>query len=314
MQTILANTELSFKGIERLEQAGYKVINQHFVGKDLIHFINKESISKIYISESDLTDDLLNGCKDLKIIGCSGEIENRSILQKTYSHIQFLDLSKVFSQAIAELVFGHLLGMTRFLYDSNRQMPLEGEVNFDGMHQVYSQGSVIKGKTLGIIGLDHGAIATIKMAIALGLNVLVFDKDVVKKTISLELPNDQTFDIEIDTKSLEEVCMKSDFISTHISNKIGGFIGKEEFELMKMGVCLINTSGEGVIDEVELIQAIDSGIVKHAALDCFDNQPKPDMRILMNPNISLSPSIAKLTKETSIKIGEAFANKLVNLG
>lgn len=313
MNTVLANTELSFKGIELLEQAGYKVINQNYEGQELINFINSESISGVYLSKSDVSEDLIQACPKLKVIGCNNEIESFLHLKKKYSHIQFIDSSSAHSQAIAELVFAHLLGMVRFLYDSNRQMPLEGEINFDGMHQAYSQGFEIKGKTLGIIGLNHGAVSTIKVALAFGMNVIVFDKDVVKKTIALDLPNNQKFDYEMEMVSIEEVCMKSDFISMHCSPEEGTQIGQEQFELMKMGICLVNTSGAGQIDEVELIKAIDSGIVKHAALDCFDNQPKPDMRILMNPNISLSPSIAKLTKDVSIKIGEEFAKTLISI-
>ena len=312
MKTVLVNTELSFKGIEMLENAGFKVINQHFQGQELIDYINKETIAYAYLSVSDINEDTLKACPSLKTIGCDEEHPNFDELQATFKDIRFVNTTEASSQAVAELVFGHLLGMVRFLYDSNRQMPLEGEVNFDGMQQAYGQGSEIKGKTLGIIGLKQGAIATIKMALALGMEVLVFDKDVVKKTIALDLPNGETYNFEIDIKPLEEVCMKSDFISMHVLKEDDVTISKEAFELMKMGVCLVNTSDSGVIDEVELLKAMDSGIVKHAALDCFDNQPRPDMRVLMNPNISLSPNIAKRTKEVKIKIGEVFAKALLS--
>lgn len=311
MKTILANTELSFKGIELLEKAGYKVINQSNQGDDLITYINTELISIVFLESKDVSERLLEDCKGIKVIGCSEEPKAFENLQKKFPEVTFVITNEANNQAIAELVFAHLLGMVRFLYDANRQMPLEGEVNFTGMQQAYSKGSEIKGKTLGLIGLNNGAVATIKMAIALGLNVIVFDNNTVKKTIALDLPNNETYDFDLEIKPLEEVLMKSDYISMHCLEKDNIVLKKEEFELMKLGVCLINTSHQGAIDEVELIQAIDSGIVKHASLDCFDNQPKPDMRILMNQNISLSPDIAKYTLEASIKIGEVFAKYVI---
>lgn len=311
-KTVLAHAELSFKGIELLESVGYKVINQYYHEQELIDFIKENSIEILYISEKDLTERVLTECTSLKTIGFQ-EAKSNVNEEKEYKNIQFIRPDEAHSQAVAELVFAHLLGMVRYLYDSNRQMPLEGEVNFDGMHQAYSNGAEIKGKTLGVIGFGSEAQATIKIALALGMHVLVFDKDIVKKTITLEFPMDRHIDFEIETVSLEEVYMKSDFITTHVTKEDSIYIGKEEFELMKMGVCLVNTSDSGIIDEVELMKSIDSGIVKHAALDCFDNQPRPDMRILMNPNISLSPNIAKLTKETLVKTGEMFAKQLIEL-
>lgn len=312
MKQVLAHAELSFKGLELLEGAGFKIINQHYKEHALIDFINAESISILYISASDLSEHLLNECPSLKIIGFKEAVDFTSY-QAQFKSVQFISPNEAHSQAVAELVFAHLLGMVRFLYDSNRQMPLEGEVNFEGMNQAYAHGSEIKGKTLGVIGFGLEAQATVKMGLALGLQVLVFDKEIIKKTITLEFPLNQHLDFEIETTTLEEVYMKSDFISTHISKEANVIIGQEAFELMKMGVCLINTSDAGVIDEIELMKAIDSGIVKHAALDCFDNQPRPDMRILMNPNISLSPHIAKLSNEAQIKTGEVFAKQLIEL-
>ena len=312
MKTVLANAEISFKGIEILEHAGYKIINQHYAKNELIEVLNKEGITVLYASKDDIDVDFLNACPKLEVVGCKGHHDISSLKAK-YPKIKFIETHTASSQSKAELVFAHLLGMVRFLYDSNRQMPLEGEVNFDGMHQAYSNGIEIKGKTLGLIGFGPDAQETAKMALALGLKVLVFDKEIVKKTITLEFAQGVHVDFEIETTSIEEILMKSDFVSMHVLAEDNVVIGKEEFELMKMGACLVNISDAGVVNEVELMKALDSGIVKHAALDCFDNQPKPDMRILMNPNISLSPNIASKTKDVIVKEGETFAHGLIDL-
>lgn len=145
------------------------------------------------------------------------------------------------------------------------------------------------------------------------MNITVADVN-VGETLSVELEfigkKHLTFDFEI--QSFEQVCMKSDIISYHTENISEFRMDKEVFGLLKMGASVINTSYPGIIDEVALMEAIDEGIVKHAALDCFENQPKPDMRILMNPSISLSPNIASLTKESQNRRGESIVSTLLN--
>jgi D-3-phosphoglycerate dehydrogenase len=88
-------------------------------------------------------------------------------------------------------------------------------------------------------------------------------------------------------------------------------IGAAEFPLLKDGVGLVNASRGGVIDELELVKALDSGKVAFAGLDVFDNEPTPREEILKHPKISLTPHIGAATNEAQERIGEELAGLLI---
>jgi D-3-phosphoglycerate dehydrogenase len=119
----------------------------------------------------------------------------------------------------------------------------------------------------------------------------------------------QNVKVDIETVSLEEVLIQSDFITLHVPG--GKLIGKSEFEIMKKGVCLVNCARGGVIDELELIEALNSGKVAHAALDVFENEPTPRQEILSHPKISLTPHIGAATEEAQERIGVELANLII---
>ena len=82
---------------------------------------------------------------------------------------------------------------------------------------------------------------------------------------------------------------------------------------MKDGVGIVNCARGGVIDEIALIDALDSGKVAFAGLDVFESEPKPEMRILMHPKISLTPHIGAATGEAQDRIGTELASQIISL-
>ena len=82
---------------------------------------------------------------------------------------------------------------------------------------------------------------------------------------------------------------------------------------MKQGAGLINAARGGVIDEVALVEALDSGKLSFAALDTFENEPKPEMKLLMHPNISLTPHIGAATGEAQDRIGTELAEQIASI-
>jgi D-3-phosphoglycerate dehydrogenase len=90
-------------------------------------------------------------------------------------------------------------------------------------------------------------------------------------------------------------------------------IGKKEFDLMKKGAGIVNAARGGVIDEKALIAAIEEGKISNAALDVFENEPNPEINLLMNPNISLTPHIGAATQEAQDRIGEELATQIIEI-
>ncbi|MBL4568245.1 MAG: 3-phosphoglycerate dehydrogenase, partial [Flavobacteriaceae bacterium] len=106
---------------------------------------------------------------------------------------------------------------------------------------------------------------------------------------------------------------KSDFITMHVPNQDEYIIGEKQLEAMKDGVGIINAARGGVIDEVALIAAIDTGKVRFAGLDVFESEPTPEIQILMNADISLTPHIGAATVEAQDRIGKELAEQIIEL-
>ena len=192
------------------------------------------------------------------------------------------------STSVAELVFAHLYGGVRFLYDSNRNMPLEGESNFKGLKKAYSKGIELRGKTIGIIGFGRIGQEVAKIALGIGMNVASTDKYIDSADVTVEFFNGESVKVSIDTISMEEVLKSSDFISLHVPAQKEYVLGSKEFDMMKEGAVIINAARGGVIDEVALVNALDNNKLAFAALDTFENEPKPEIKLLMHDKISLT--------------------------
>jgi D-3-phosphoglycerate dehydrogenase len=214
---------------------------------------------------------------------------------------------------VAELVFAHLFGMVRFLHQSNRNMPLEGDSKFKNLKKSYAKGIELRGKTLGIIGFGRIGQATAKIGLGLGMKVVAFDPYLESANLELEFYDHQTVFFNIKTISKEEVLRESDFISLHVPAQNDYVISNKEFEIMKDGACIINAARGGVIDEIALVKALETKKISKAALDVFEDEPTPEIQLLMNPNISLTPHIGAATGEAQDRIGTELAHQIIKI-
>lgn len=217
------------------------------------------------------------------------------------------------SSSVAELVFAHLYGGVRFLYDANRNMPLEGETNFNGLKKQYAKGVELRGKTMGIIGFGRIGQEVAKIALGVGMNVVVSDKYIENAKVEVVLFNGASIKVDINSVSLNEVLKQSDFISLHVPAQKDYVIGAKEFGMMKDGSAIVNAARGGVIDEVALVNALDSNKLAFACLDTFENEPKPEIKLLMHPKISLTPHIGAATMEAQDRIGLELGQQIISI-
>jgi D-3-phosphoglycerate dehydrogenase len=192
-------------------------------------------------------------------------------------------------------------------------MPLEGEEKFKDLKKSYAKGVELRGKTLGIIGFGRIGQATAKIALGMGMKVIASDHAAEEKTISLDFFDGRIIDFKIKPVSKEEVLKNSDFISLHVPAQKKYVIGEKEIELMKDGAGIVNAARGGVIDEVKLIEALDNRKLSFAGLDVFESEPKPEIKILMSPHISLSPHIGGATNEAQDRIGAELADQIIDI-
>ena len=313
MTKVLVNDGISQAGIDALTAKGFNVVTEKVNQEDLITTINSENYEVLLVrSATTVRKDMIDACPNLKIIGRGGVgMDNIDVEYAGEKGINVINTPAASSSSVAELVFAHLFGMVRFLFDSNRQMPLSGDSDFKGLKKSYAGGRELAGKTLGIIGFGRIGKEVAKRAIGLGMNVMAHDKFVEEANITLEFFNGDKKSFTIETESIEEILKNSDFITLHIP-KIGdkAVIGAEEIGMMKTGAGIINTARGGVVDETALMFALDKKKLAYAGLDVFDNEPNPSIHICMHNAISLTPHIGAATLEAQDRIGTELADQI----
>jgi len=181
------------------------------------------------------------------------------------------------------------------------------------LKKAYAKGIELKGKTIGILGFGRIGQATAKIALGVGMKVVAFDPYIDSANIELEFFDGQTVNFSFNTISKEDVLKQSDFISLHVPAQESYVISTKEFDMMKDGAGIVNAARGGVIDEVALVKAIETGKISNAALDVFEGEPSPEIPLLMNKNISLTPHIGAATLEAQTRIGEELASQIINI-
>lgn len=312
---ILANDGISQSGIDMLTEAGFEVITTNVAQEQLVNFINDNKIVVLLVrSATTARKDLIDSCPGLKIIGRGGVgMDNIDVEYAREKGLSVINTPAASSSSVAELVFAHLFGGVRFLYDSNRNMPLEGESNFKGLKKAYARGIELRGKTLGIIGFGRIGQEVAKIGLGLGMNVIATDKYIDVTEIEVSLFNETSLKVSIETLSIDKVLELSDFISLHVPAQKDYVIGSKELSMMKDNSAIINASRGGVIDEVALVSALDSNKLAFACLDTFENEPKPEIKLLMHPKISLTPHIGAATLEAQDRIGVELGQQIISI-
>ena len=316
MIKVLANDGISEMGVQILEENGFEVITKKVNQENLITEINKENFEVILVrSATKVRKDIIDNCPNLKIIGRGGVgMDNIDVEYAKEKNIYVINTPAASSSSVAELVFAHLFGMVRYLFLSNRQMPMEGDTNFKDLKKSYSSGQELNGKTLGIIGFGKIGQEVAKKGIGLGMKILAHDKFIKEQNITLNFFNGEKKTFTIETSDLNEVLKNSDFITLHvpkIDNK--ALIGAEEIGMMKTGAGIVNTSRGGNIDETALMFALDKEKLSYAGLDVFENEPNPSIHLLMHNAISMSPHIGAATLEAQDRIGSELAEQIISL-
>lgn len=309
---ILANDGIDAIGKELLEKRGFTVITDKVAQENLISELNDKGYVALTVrSATKVRKDVIDACPGLKVIARGGVgMDNIDVDYARSKNINVINTPAASSNSVAELVFAHLFNAVRFLYDSNRQMPTNGETKFEELKKKYAKGVELRGKTIGIVGFGRIGQYVAKMALGLGMKVIAFDPYVTDATIELEIEGAGTIKVKIVPVGLDKVIQQSDFITFHVPG--GKLITKHELASMKNGVVLVNAARGGVINEDDLLEALNSGKVAHACLDVFENEPKPSVAILNHPKISLTPHIGAATNEAQERIGVELAEKIIS--
>ena len=312
---ILANDGISHNGIKLLESRNFSVMTKNIKQENLIEFINNEKIEIILVrSATKIRKDLIDKCPSIKLIGRGGVgMDNIDVDYAKSSGIHVINTPNASSVSVAELVFAHIYSTMRYLYDSNLNMKINGNNNFKKLKKKYSNGTEIRGKTIGIIGIGRIGKEVAKIAIGNGLKVITFDPFVKSVEVSLDFYDGSNHNFTLNTSKLNYLLENSDIITIHVPNQENSLITIQEIKKMKKNVILINTSRGNAINEKDLIYSLKNNLINKAGIDVFKNEPNPDNNILSSDNISLTPHIGAATIEAQNKIGIELANQIISI-
>lgn len=268
---ILINDGLSASAVKLLKDQDHKLYPIKVAQSQLVNYINKHHIEAIIIgNDTKINSQIIDACTDLKIIAKTGnELNNIDFVYAKTRGLKVFNSPDQSSESVAELVIAHALSCMRHLKNTNRDMPLEGDQRFAEIQKAAANGQELKGKTIGIIGFEKLGQTLAQKAIALGMKVLAYDPKVDEAQINLEFFDQQKLSFKIETTDLETLLTESDIISLHTPRLKKPILSAKEFQKMKPTAGVINTSFGGVLDEVELVNALQNNLIAFAAFRCF---------------------------------------------
>ena len=241
---------------------------------------------------------LLASAPKLRIIGRAGVgVDNIDAAEATRSGIVVMNTPGANAVAVAELTLGLMISMCRSIPRANASMH---SAKWD---KKSLQGSELRDKTLGIIGLGRIGLEVARRAQAFGMEVIGYDP-FIAPVIAREN--------HVALLSLDEVLASSDFLSLHVglTPQTEGLINEKSIALMKKGVRIVNCARGELIVDAALADAVQSGHVAGAALDVFRQEPLKDSPYFGIDNVLLSPHIAGSTDEAQEAIGIQLANQV----
>jgi D-3-phosphoglycerate dehydrogenase / 2-oxoglutarate reductase len=319
MIKILANDGIDAAGLKIFTDAGFEVVTEKVSQENLAEGLR--GFDAILVrSATQVRKQHIDACENLKLIGRAGVgMDNIDVAYAREKGLHVVNTPDASSESVAELVFAHMFAMARRLYDSNRLMPdCDTKEKFNDLKKRYSAGTELKGKTIGIVGFGKIGQAVARIALGLGMKVMPFKLHAADVRIEIDFfqtHSNASMSVNMKCVSFEELLRDSDFITLHVPFPKGAasVLSAKEMALMKDGVCIINTSRGGAVDETDLLASLNTGKVGHAALDVFEGEPLIREELRKHPNVSLSPHIGGSTREAQERIGVELANKVVSL-
>ncbi|EGT4877076.1 MAG: D-2-hydroxyacid dehydrogenase, partial [Clostridioides difficile] len=293
---ILVTDGIEKEAARKLRELDFNVIEQ-FYEKDVLGDKLKDVDVLVVRSATKVTKDVIDKAlegKKLKLIVRGGVgLDNIDVKYAQANGIKVMNTPNASSISVAELTIGQLFVLARFINTANVTMR-------DGKWEKKKyKGTEINGKTLGLIGFGRIAKEVAKRAELLGMNVIYTD-------IMGEAQGFNNYKF----CDMEEVLENADFLSLHIpfdKNK-GAVITEKEINKMKKGAYLINCARGGLVDEKDLLKALDEGKLSAAAIDVYEQEPTLNLDLVNHPRVSPTPHIGASTVEAQERIGDEIVN------
>jgi D-3-phosphoglycerate dehydrogenase len=291
MYKVLIADKITPSGLELLQSNNkYKIdvkngLSQHELLKQIpqYHAIIVRSATKI-------SSKVLDVAENLKVIGRAGSgLDNIDVNSAKQKGIAVFNTPGSNAQAVAELTISFILILLRNLYYAINSL------KNNQWNKSELLGIEIQNRTLGLIGFGQIGQKVGKMAAGLGLKILVY-----KRQPLLRSPG-----YEYEMTDLDIVLTKSDIVSLHIpkTKQTDQLFGLKELRQMKPSSYLINCARGGIVNEKDLLYALDNDIIAGAALDVFESEPPVSYELINHPKVVATPHIGGATRESQERVG-----------
>jgi len=296
MLRILVTDGMDKGAVQTLKDLGHEVTEQFFEPEELKEQIKGFNVV-IVRSATKVRKDMIDSAIEtgnLKLIIRGGVgVDNIDVTYAESKGIKVRNTPKSSSLAVAELALGHMFSLARFIGIANVTM------REDKWNKKKYTGIELSGKTLGLIGFGRIGRELAKKGKALEMKIIY--NDILGS--AKDCP-------EYSFVSLDELLADSDFISLHVpgNEDESPVIGKPEFSKMKDGVYLINCARGSVVDEVALLESLNSGKIAGAGIDVFPEEPTKNLELVNHEKVSVTPHIGASTKEAQKRIGQEIVS------
>ncbi len=241
---------------------------------------------------------MLEHADQLRVIGRAGVgVDNIELEAATRHGIAVMNTPGANAVAVAEHTIGLMLALARFI-------PRATETMHGGKWEKKSlQGTELRGKTLGIIGLGRIGMEVARRAAAFGMTLVAHDPYVSPAVAQ---------NAKIRLAERDEVMNTADYLTLHVglTPQTANMINATSLAAMKKGVRLVNCARGELIDDAALVEAIKSGHVAGAALDVFAEEPLKNSPYFGVPNVILTPHIGGSTAEAQDAVGVQIAHQV----
>ena len=279
------NVSQAFLNLKKLDgKYEFKIFNEAFTDENDAGEQLKDYEALLIMRErTKITKSLINKLKKLKFIITSGMRNNAIDLDTAKQKKIIVCGTEINKNPTAELTWALILGLVRNFKEE-----------IDNMYQGYWQTTVgfeLKGKILGLIGLGKIGSQVAKVGKAFGMQVVAWSEN-------LNLSHAK--ELGVLPMSKEDLIQTSDFISIHVvlGERYKNLITKKDLQMMKKSAFLINTSRGPIVNENDLVEALESNQIAGAGLDVYDHEPLPDNhKLRFLPNALLLPHLGYVTAE-----------------
>lgn len=296
MMKVLVNDAIAESAIEMLKSK-YEVTARFHEKEELLDVI-PDYDALIVRGKTKVPKEVIEKAVKLKVIGRAGiGVDNIDVKFATEKKIPVVNAPRSSTVSVAELAVGHLISLSRHLTYADKSMK-EGK-----WEKKKLMGTELEGKTLGLVGCGRIGAEVVARVKSFGMETIAFDP---------YLPEEIADKIGVKLITLEDLLQNSDYISIHalLTDETRGMIGSEQFKMMKNSVYVVNCARGPIMDEGALIEALENGEIRGAALDVFENEPPEGSPLLGAPNVVFTPHLGASTVEGQNKAGMTTAEQV----